>query len=421
MRNRSNRVLVFGNDSRVFLTVARSFGRQGIEVHVVPFDPFAPALKSRYVHKVHVLPVYDGSDRWIDALEDVLRTFDFDLTIPCCDRAILCLNAHIDRLSPYRVAFPNKGVLESLFDKHATRQVAKRLGIPLSPGRLIGNKDDPRTLSREFGWPLIIKERRSYRLDDLSRRGSVAIVRSRAELERLFGTMVAPNDYLVEAHVEGAGVGVSVIASRGRILCAFQHRRLKEPNSGGSSSLRMSEKLDPRLLDACRAIVRDRDMTGVAMFEFRVNDRNGQWVLLEVNARFWGSLPLPVALGVDFPMFLYRLMVDGKEPQQVVYAAGAVARNLILNAYDIFFRNSLLEPGGFRRTVADVFGLLGHPLRAIAGREISDTFQKDDLRPALLEFASIPLFAARQFSRNLRVSRRLPRASGFVSKRPIHS
>ena len=50
--------------------------------------------------------------------------------------------------------------------------------------------------------------------------------------------------------------------------------------------------------------------TGVAMFEFKRNDSGG-WILLEVNARPWGSMPLPLSLGVDFPYRWYRLLTAG--------------------------------------------------------------------------------------------------------------
>ena len=40
----SGRVLVFGDDMRIFLAIVRSLGRAGKEVHVVPFDWHAPAL-----------------------------------------------------------------------------------------------------------------------------------------------------------------------------------------------------------------------------------------------------------------------------------------------------------------------------------------------------------------------------------------
>ena len=52
------RVLVFGDDMRIFLAVVRSLGRSGKEVHAVPFNWHAPALKSRYIAAIHQVPRY---------------------------------------------------------------------------------------------------------------------------------------------------------------------------------------------------------------------------------------------------------------------------------------------------------------------------------------------------------------------------
>ena len=53
------------------------------------------------------------------------------------------------------------------------------------------------------------------------------------------------------------------------------------------------------------------DYTGVAMLEFRKNFDKNESVLIEINGRFWGSLPLAVAAGADFPYYLYQL--SGRE------------------------------------------------------------------------------------------------------------
>lgn len=33
--------------------------------------------------------------------------------------------------------------------------------------------------------------------------------------------------------------------------------------------------------------------------------------LMEIDGRFWGSLEVAIALGIDFPYLFYRLAVDG--------------------------------------------------------------------------------------------------------------
>ncbi len=50
-----------------------------------------------------------------------------------------------------------------------------------------------------------------------------------------------------------------------------------------------------------RAMAAASRLCGVAMFEFKVDDCVGSVALLEVNTRFWGSLPQRHGGGVDFP------------------------------------------------------------------------------------------------------------------------
>lgn len=389
-RQFSHRVLVFGDDTRSFLSVVRSLGRRGIEVHAVPFDDRAPALTSRYIAKIHKLPAYNGTDLWISALLKLIADNEIDVLMPCCDRTILCLDAHRDQLKGVTMAVPGRAALDALFDKHETRQMAERLDIEVPYGRLLCQDDTVDGMIDEFGLPLLIKPRRSYVLDDLGNRGSVTTIRTPGQLGEYLQKSADEDNYLVEEFFAGSGVGVSVLASEGRVLYAFQHGRLRETASGRGSSLRQSEMIDPGMLDACRKMAAECDLTGVAMFEFRVDRASDEWRLLEVNARFWGSLPLPVSLGVDFPFHLYQLLIYGQEASQPDYVVGKRSRNFAINAYDILVRDIRADDFSVMRFMADLMDLSTHPVAILLGNEKSDTFKLDDLRPGFAELAYSP-------------------------------
>src|SRR5690606_38589075 len=97
---------------------------------------------------------------------------------------------------------------------------------------------------------------------------------------------------LVQENFTGSGVGVELLAYQGEVLVAFQHVRVHEPLEGGGSSYRRSAALHPQLLAASKALMKALDYTGVAMVEFKFNFNTGDWVFIEINGRFWGSLPL---------------------------------------------------------------------------------------------------------------------------------
>jgi protein-tyrosine-phosphatase len=94
----------------------------------------------------------------------------------------------------------------------------------------------------------------------------------------------------------------------------FQHRRLKEfPVSGGGSVTSVSEPLDPLLAGQAVALLRELKWEGVAMVEFKCDRAQSRSVLMEVNGRYWGSLPLAIGAGIDFPFYEWQL-AHGQQP-----------------------------------------------------------------------------------------------------------
>lgn len=393
------RVLVFGDDMRIFLTVVRSLGRAGLEVHAAPFDATSPALKSKYIAKIHHFPRYSSDPKgWLAAVSEVLRAQPFDLVVPCSDNAILPLDLNRHALAQYRLAIPSARAMEFLFDKELTRQLCGELGIPVVEGKRIDIGDNAKELVSRFGLPIVIKPRRSYWTDRLDNWGKVLILDNEEEVQAALDGLDEPWRYLAEGYFEGTGTGVSVLAKDGKILQAFQHRRLRE-GRGGNSSFRVSEPVHADLLQAAEKICTRMNITGVCMFEFRFNDASRKWILIETNCRFWGSIPLPVSLGVDFPRYLYDLMVKDKQPLAVGYRNGIKARNFVLDGYNLLKRLRDREHGGMGGWLRDFGSFSTQPLRWATGRERSDSFVLDDLKPAFAECAALLRNAAQTIGR----------------------
>ena len=397
----AERVLVFGDDMRIFLAVVRSLGRAGKEVHAAPLNWHSPALKSRYISAVHYLPRYsDDPMAWRTSVLDLLRTHSFKLVLPCCDdRAILPFHIHRDEFADFRVAIPNPMAMDLLFDKGRTRELCVELGIPIVGGARVNSQDTAQALVAAFGLPLVLKPRKSYWIDRLDASGKVSIVETEPELQKLLSTLQEPSRYLVEAYFEGVGVGVSVLAENGKVLHAFQHRRLRE-GRGGSSSYRVSEPVNAELYRASEKICQHTNLTGVCMFEFRWNPTSHDWVLLETNARFWGSSPLPLSLAVDFPRYLYDLLVHQRQHAPVRYPYGIKSRNVVLDGFNLFAGVRHLRRDQLGAWIADLGNYLTQPLRWLSGRERSDTFVRDDLRPALWECALLLRSLSHKLTRN---------------------
>src|SRR5262249_8493970 len=133
-------------------------------------------------------------------------------------------------------------------------------------------------------------------------------------------------EVLVQEQFRGSGVGVELLAHEGTVLLAFQHLRVHE-RASGTDSYRMSLPLRGDLVGAATRMVRALAYTGVIMFEFKMDLATGAWVLLEINARFWASLPLCLHAGADFPFYLYQMLVEGRREFPQDYRIGVYSRN----------------------------------------------------------------------------------------------
>ena len=375
-----------GDDTRGFLATIRSLGRRGVEVHVAPFDFRSPALASRYIAAIHDVPPWmDDGAAWLEAMRALLAEHQFDLVIPCDERNLLPMQRVRQDFAPLaRFAIPNDEAIAALFDKHDTRLLAQRVGVAVALGRLARPDDDPAAILAELGTPVVVKPRRSYTIDGLAKRGRVHVVDDREMLRSLLDD-AEPDSLILESCFEGDGLGVSVLAHEGRLLQAFEHHRVHERS--GSSFYRVSAAPNPDLVEACAAIAAGVRFTGIAMFEFK-RSGSGGWILLEVNARPWGSLPLPVALGVDFPYRWYRLLVHGEETPPVPYRVGVYGRNLIPDLVACLADAQSQGKSRLGRAVALGRRLLGLH-RAAINLERQDVLVTDDRAPARAQLGAL--------------------------------
>jgi protein-tyrosine-phosphatase/predicted ATP-grasp superfamily ATP-dependent carboligase len=383
-----SKVLVFGDDTRSFLTIARSLGRRGLTVHVAPSDFSSAALRSRFIAKTHVLPalVHDGAD-WTSAVEELLKVERFDLVIPCTDRSLLPLSAHRHRLRELaRLAIPEPEHIEILFDKQRTREVAATLGVNLAEAVYSAEYKSAEVVFSHLGAPVVVKPRRSVSLDALHRQELVRIVETPDELERAVQDR-EPGSYFFEAFFPGSGLGISVLSDAGEIIQAFEHHRIHQAAQGGSSAYRVSAPISQELLAVCKKMVGRIGYTGIAMFEFRRNRAAGAWILLEVNARPWGSMPLSVSAGVDFPYAWYQLLVNRNRLAQAAYRTPVYGRNLDLDIAFVTARTAEMTKWRDRAVFLTDWSL-GFA-RVLTGREKLDSLTLDDPGPAIAELGSL--------------------------------
>jgi protein-tyrosine-phosphatase len=230
---------------------------------------------------------------------------------------------------------------------------------------------------------VILKPAASVEAKSPTLRREVRKIRSLEEIRRLPEEESASLVVLQQNFI-GIGVGVELLAYQGEILTALQHERVHEAPNGGISGYRRTVPLDADLLDAAGRLMSALCYTGVCMIEFRRNLQRRDWVLIEINGRFWGSVPLSISAGLDFPTYLYEMLCLGKRQFPTAYTYNQYARNWLIDVH--WFRSNMLadhnDPTLLTVPISRVVREFANLLLL---RESNDTLKLYDPGPGLAE------------------------------------
>ncbi len=328
------RVLVTDAGRGSAIAVIRSLGRRGLQVAAADHDPRSPAFRSRYVTRRLLYPdPLSAPDDVVDRLHAEAAAGRVDLVIPVSDEVLLPLARQRRRFDGLcALAIPGDEALAQVVDKAATLTLARRVGVPVPRTTIVHSVAEALAAAPELGWPVVLKPAVSRMLrGGAVDRFQVTYADGPASLAEAMAPVAGRCPVLLQEHVPGEGHGVELLLDAGRTLMAFQHHRLHEvPITGGASALREGVPIDPGMLGHAQRLLGALRWTGLAMVEFRVGPRGP--VLMEVNGRIWGSLPLAVRSGADFPLGLAALYLgprlNGAAGGPQLPAAGVRSRNL---------------------------------------------------------------------------------------------
>jgi predicted ATP-grasp superfamily ATP-dependent carboligase len=386
------------------ISIIRSLGRKGWRVIAADSDPRSLGFHSRYAHEQLLYPAPETSPReLVSTLFQAARDREIDLIIPVTDAVILPLSeARAQFEGICKLALPETAALEIVTNKLKTVELAERLGVPAPRTCLVHTVQESYEKGPALGWPVVLKPQvsRLYRDGAAIEAYSVCYATNPERLGEQMQRFEGRCPVLLQEYSSGTGYGVELLMHQGRPLAVFQHKRLREvPISGGASAFRESVPLDPVMYDYAVRLLEALNWTGLAMVEFKVGQDGAK--LMEINGRVWGSLPLAVCSGMDFPGRLVELYLYGPPNAGVApesgYTVGVRARNLELDM--MWIASTLLGKQRYpfsampsrRQGVAALLGLLNPAYKF-------DILSLEDLRPGLAEIPKI----ARKFSSKLR-------------------
>lgn len=333
------KILVLDGNQNQAVASVRSLARAGHTVYAAEAASWCKAAWSRASsgHLRYPDPRQD-SGSFIAAMLGFARRWPGILILPMTETTTLLLSIHRDSLlsSGACLVLPDHSDLVRAFNKEETTQLARSLGVPIPKTTTVSCLQEACDLAASIRYPVVLKPRAT---GELSPAGSVRITgrpryaRNADQFDAAYRDLAQRSSaILVQEFVAGEGTGYFALMHHGELRAEFAHRRIRDVHPTGSgSAVRVSIEPDPEIRKYSLSILSALRWHGVAMVEYR-KPAGSPPVFMEVNGRFWHSLPLACYAGVDFPALLARMAEKDDIELHTGYRVGVRCRWLLGDA-----------------------------------------------------------------------------------------
>lgn len=306
---------------RMSLSLIRSLGKKGIKVIGVESNLTSKEASlgsySKYLTNcIYVSDSQKDEEGFIrDLINYSLKSNTKPVLIPVGIYSTIAISKYKIDLQPYySFIVPSINCINIANDTYKLLKIANSTNIPAPKTTTLSNNETIIELSKRLKYPVVIKYREGELLK-LPPQKRYKIIKDSNSFFKVFTYMHNIQAYpLVQEYITGDGYGVSAVFDKySNPISIFCHKRLREyPVSGGPSCLCESYWNDSMVCYAIK-LLKKLNWQGVAMVEFK-GYPNGEIKLMEINPRIWGSFPLTVISGADFPNDIYNCSLDNNKP-----------------------------------------------------------------------------------------------------------
>lgn len=364
----------------------RSLGRRDVGTIAVTEHEKPPALSSRYCDEAVTVP-----DPTVDlaAYEESLlglaRRDDVATILPFREADVYALARNKEAFTEHvNAPWPSLETLQAAQDRVELFEAAKAADVSTPTTKTLDDWED-------WDGDVIVKPRYTVHATEYSRRFAESHTQgsstryvapdedvSRDELVAEMGHVPLVQEFVPTSDE----YGFFALYDHGEPVATFQHRQRRGWNyPGGPSAFRETVAI-PELEAAGRRLLEELNWHGVAMVEFLRDPETGTFKLMEVNPRFWSSLPFTVQAGVDFPSLYWGQVVDETMDVDTDYdvgVAGHLLRGELLHLYSILADDyPLVDRPSFGKRALDVGeSLVRHPRFDYLDRDDPGPFVRD--------------------------------------------
>jgi len=303
----------------IAMGVVRSLGLKGIPLYLVSYDKKDMAYKSKYVEECYYLPHPErNSNDFVNGLIKIGKKIGKAVIFPADDHTLVTLSKNLDVLkSNFIIPTPDWSIIKKIINKDSTYSTAESLDIPIPKTLLLDNSFAmPVDSLRKFKFPCLLKPAQSHTYYEVFRR-KMTVVNNLDELKVHFDECKKNNiNVTVQEIIVGdicRGLNFNSLFYNGRIKQGFTAYKIRMTDDGyGIPVVVRTRGMIDELWKYSEKLLDKIGYEGYSCIEYKFDESDGLYKLLEINGRYNRSPLLAVKSGINFPWIEYNYLINNK-------------------------------------------------------------------------------------------------------------
>lgn len=136
--------------------------------------------------------------------------------------------------------------------------------------------------------------------------------------------------YLFQEIIGGPSViGFGFLADRGRVVAATMHHELLSYPPDGGSAVAVEAYHSPRVEELATRLIADFKYSGWGLVEFKPCANRGDFVFMELNAKFWASLEFTLRTCPRFSYLLFGIQTTAEPIRRLIWPSRMLRNGLM--------------------------------------------------------------------------------------------
>lgn len=362
------------------LGVSRTLGREGIKVIGLDFKEDI-GFYSKYINAQFCPHPEENEKAFIEFLIKLAQNYQHKPVLYITsDDFLKIVSVNIELLQKYLlINMPAVTLLNLINNKFEQYKLAKKADVNVPETILIESKKDIDQVCNNLTFPVFVKGMDATEWRKVfggSKKGF--IYNTQDEFKNASEELLTKKIKIIAQElIKGPDTNhykfCGYVNKSGRLITGFCLRKIRQNPVHFGIGCAVESNRNNDLMELGKKFFKAISYTGIGSAEFKLDERDGKFKLIELNPRYWQQNSLAPACGVNFPLIQYLDLTDQPVDENFNYKAGIKWINIYsdFDSYLSYKKEGTLNFKGW--------------LKSLKGKKVFSDWARDDIVPGFYE------------------------------------